>query len=96
MSITEMKTAIRKLPVSEVGELMTWLERYHEQTWDKQIAADLDAGHLDDLLAEVDAEYEAGRFDAIVDKAFASGDPSPLTKSDIDAARRIVKNRIAH
>ena len=55
-----MKTAIRKLPASEVGELMTWLERYHEQAWDKQIAADLDAGRLDSLLAEVEKEYEAG------------------------------------
>ena len=60
MSITEIETAIRKLPASEVSELMTWLERYHEQTWDKQIAVDLEAGRLDELLAEVDAEYEAG------------------------------------
>ena len=79
MSITEMKTAIRKLPASDVSELMTWLERYHEQTWDKQIADDL----------------EAGRFDSIIAEAFASGEPTPLTSGDIDEARRIVKDRIA-
>jgi hypothetical protein len=28
--------------------------------WDKQIEEDLEAGHLDALLAEVDEEYEAG------------------------------------
>lgn len=60
MSIIEIEAAISQLPASEVGELMTWLERYHEQTRDKQIAADLEAGRLDDLLAEVDAEYEVG------------------------------------
>ena len=60
MSITEIETAIRKLPASQVSELMTWLEGYHEQTWDNQIAADLEAGRLDELLAEVDAECEAG------------------------------------
>lgn len=74
-----MKTAIRKLPASDVGELMTWLERYHEQTWDKQIAPDLNAK----------------RFYALISQAYASGEPSPLTKSDIDDARRTVKDRIA-
>jgi hypothetical protein len=28
--------------------------------WDQQIEHDLEAGHLDTLLAEVDEEYEAG------------------------------------
>ncbi len=78
MSITEMKTAIRKLPAPEVAELMTWLERYHEQLWDRRIADDL----------------EAGRFDAVIAQAFASGEPSPLTKGDIDNARQIVKERL--
>ena len=31
-----------------------------EAGWDKQIEDDLDAGRLDALLAEIDAEYEAG------------------------------------
>ena len=79
MSIIEIEAAISQLPASEVSELMTWLERYHEQTWDKQIAADL----------------EAGQFDALISEAYASGEPSPLTKSDIDGARRTVKERIA-
>jgi len=28
--------------------------------WDPQIKRDLEAGHLDSFLAEVDAEYESG------------------------------------
>ena len=78
MSINEMKTAIRKLPASEIGELMTWLERYHEQTWDKQIA-----DHLD-----------SDGFDAFISEAYASGESSLLTKSDIDDARRTVRETI--
>ncbi|MGI8642146.1 MAG: hypothetical protein ACR2MG_19625 [Pyrinomonadaceae bacterium] len=60
MSIKEIETAITQLPAKEVSELMSWLERYHAQIWDKQIANDLEAGRLDSLLAEVDKEYEAG------------------------------------
>lgn len=60
MSIVEIETAIKKLPTSEVSALMTWLENYHEQLWDKQIEDDLEAGRLDDILAEAEREYEAG------------------------------------
>lgn len=60
MSITEIETAILKLPADQISELMTWLARYHEQVWDKQITDDLESGRLDELLAEVDAEIEAG------------------------------------
>jgi hypothetical protein len=60
MSITEIESAITKLPADEVAALMFWLECYHEQLWDKQIADDLDSGRLDSLLAEVDQEIETG------------------------------------
>ncbi len=60
MSIKEIETAITQLSADKVRELMSWLERYHAQIWDKQIADDLEAGRLDSLLAEVDKEYEAG------------------------------------
>lgn len=39
---------------------MSWLSDYHAHLWDKQIADDLDEGRLDALLADVDAEYQAG------------------------------------
>lgn len=60
MSITEIETAITRLPAAEVDKLMTWLEEYRARVWDKQIADDLDAGRLDGLLAEVEQEIEAG------------------------------------
>lgn len=50
-----MESVIAELPVSEVTETATLL------AWDKQIEDDLDAGRLDELLAEADEEYEAGQ-----------------------------------
>lgn len=60
MSRTEIETAITQLPAQEVSALMVWLEHYHAQIWDEQIADDLEAGRLDSMLAEVDKEYEMG------------------------------------
>lgn len=60
MSVKEIENAIIQLPTHDLAELMVWLENYHAQAWDKQIAEDLEAGRLDAVLAEVDKEYEAG------------------------------------
>jgi hypothetical protein len=49
-----------QLSLDELLELSNWLAEYQAQVWDEQIEADLEAGRLDLLLAEVDAEYEAG------------------------------------
>ena len=60
MDIQEIAAAITKLPKKRLIELSTWLEEYQARTWDQQIEADLTRGRLDTILAEVDAEYEAG------------------------------------
>ena len=60
MTIQEIEAAIIKLPINELIELSTWLEEYQARVWDRQIEADLEAGRLDAILAEVDAEYKAG------------------------------------
>jgi len=60
MGIQEIQAAIIKLPVQKLVELSTWLEEYQARVWDQQIEADLDMGRMDDILAKVDAEYEAG------------------------------------
>jgi hypothetical protein len=61
MDIKEIEAAIAQLPANDVVELLSWLEEYHAQLWDRQIEEDLEAGRLDAVLAEVDAEYEAGQ-----------------------------------
>ena len=60
MSVQEIETAIAQLPPSEVTQLMSWLADHHARLWDQQIEADLEAGRLDALLAEVDREYRVG------------------------------------
>jgi hypothetical protein len=60
MSVTEIEAAIAELSTKDLTELSEWFRIYQEKLWDKQIADDLDSGRLDAVLAEVDAEYEAG------------------------------------
>ena len=60
MSITEIEAAITGLSPNDLAELSEWFRAYEEKLWDKQIENDLEAGRLDAVLAEVDAEYETG------------------------------------
>lgn len=45
-------------------------------------------------LIRADQKGEDSRFDSLIAQAYASGDPSQLTKEDINEAKRIVKSRI--
>ena len=60
VGVKQIEEAITQLPAKDLAELMSWLEDYHAQVWDKRIEEDLEAGRLDALLGEVDEEYEAG------------------------------------
>jgi hypothetical protein len=60
MGIQEIEATLAQLPAEQIDELMAWLEEYQAQIWGKQIEQDLETGRLDDLLSEVDKEYEAG------------------------------------
>jgi hypothetical protein len=60
VGVKQIERAITQLPAKDLAELMSWLEDYHAQVWDKRIEEDLKTGRLDALLAEVDDEYEAG------------------------------------
>lgn len=60
MSVKEIEAAIIQLPLKKLLEFSAWFETYQAQIWEQQIETDLATGNLDALLAEVDAEYEAG------------------------------------
>ena len=60
MSIKEIERAITQLPEGELTELVSWLNEYHHQNWDKQIENDLESGRLDSLIADAENEYKAG------------------------------------
>lgn len=61
MSVQEIETAITRLPAPDVAQLLSWLEEYQADLWDRQIEADALAGRLDPLGAEADREFKAGR-----------------------------------
>ncbi len=46
-------------PQEKLEALLSWLEQ-DEDAFEKQLRADVEAGKLDSLIAEVVAEYEAG------------------------------------
>ena len=54
VSVKEIELAITQLPPQQVGRLLAWLADYHHQTWDQEIADDLEAGRLDALLGQVE------------------------------------------
>ncbi|MCY7356709.1 MAG: hypothetical protein LH609_04430 [Rudanella sp.] len=60
MSVQEIEIAITQLSIEEFSNLSNWIVEYKNQQWDKQIEEDFNAGRLDALLDEVDAEYEQG------------------------------------
>ena len=60
MGVAQIEKAITQLSAEELAELVSWLEDYHAQVWDKRIEDDLETGRLDALLAEVENEYESG------------------------------------
>jgi hypothetical protein len=60
MSVQELEAAITQLQPNELAELMAWLVDHHAKVWDQRIEADLDAGRLDGVLAEVERECQAG------------------------------------
>ena len=60
MTLEDMEVAIRNLSPKELDELMAWFEEYYAQVWDKQIDEDVNSGRLDNLLADVDKEYNSG------------------------------------
>ena len=65
MSVQEIETAITQLPTPELSQLAAWFEEYQADLWDRQIEADARAGRLDNLGAQADQEFEAGRCRAL-------------------------------
>ncbi len=60
MSLQDLEHAITELSPEDFAALAAWLDERRARAWDAQIEADLEAGRLDALLDEVDREYEAG------------------------------------
>ncbi len=60
-TLLEIETAIQKLPEPDIRKLSGWLQSYMEDTWDQEIAADLESGKLDHLIAHAELDISANR-----------------------------------
>ncbi len=61
MSIQELESAVKELPRDQLGDFAHWFEEYLADQWEKQIAEDSKAGRLDQLIAEANQDFEAGK-----------------------------------
>ncbi len=60
MTVTEIESAIEKLPPNEVSELSEWFAKFEAQIWDEQIAEDLQNGKLKSLIEEAERDFAKG------------------------------------
>jgi hypothetical protein len=58
-TIKEIEAAIKKLSPLEVARVTNWLVEYDAKLWDKEMDEDAEAGWLDFLFKEADAEYKS-------------------------------------
>jgi len=60
-TVEEILSAIEQLSFEERAELARRMHGWEEDDWDRQMAADFDAGKLDKLIAAAKADARAGR-----------------------------------
>ena len=61
MTVQTLQSEILKLKPEERWSISSWLDELMADEWDRQIEADAQAGRLDHLVKEAQADYEAGR-----------------------------------
>jgi hypothetical protein len=59
--VEQIEQQIRELSAREFSELRDWVLEQDWKVWDAQIENDARAGKLDQVIAEADADYKAGR-----------------------------------
>ena len=59
-TVDEIKAAIGHLPPEEQARLADRVLERFDRDWDRQIAADIEAGKLDSLLEQVDRDAKVG------------------------------------
>ena len=59
-TVDEIKAAIQNLPPEDQARLADWVAERFEKDWDRQVAADIEAGKLGAIIEEVDRDARAG------------------------------------
>jgi hypothetical protein len=60
--LEDIEQQVRALPREEFTRFRDWFLKFAADDWDRQIAADLESGRLDELLTEAENDLKAGRF----------------------------------
>lgn len=60
MTVTEIESAIEKLPPEEISELSEWFAEFEAQVWDNKIAEDLQNGSLQNFIKEAERDFAEG------------------------------------
>jgi hypothetical protein len=59
--VEQIEQQIRELTAGEFSELRDWVISQDWKAWDAQIETDARSGKLDQIVAEAEADYKAGR-----------------------------------
>ncbi len=59
--VEELAVRIRNLPKEEFSKLREWFYQIENQLWDQQIKADYKAGKFDKLIEKARAEMDQGK-----------------------------------
>lgn len=60
MPLEEIEKQITQLSPEELKKFSAWFDDYLSDEWDRQIERDVTAGKFDALVAQLDANFEAG------------------------------------
>ena len=60
-AVEQLTRNVQGLSPEDLQQFRAWFLEYDAQCWDQQIAADLKAGKLDNLIAEARADFKAGK-----------------------------------
>ena len=60
ITVTEIREAIRKLPVKDAWRLADELREHLDDLWDKQFEEDVQAGRLDSFITRARREHFRG------------------------------------
>lgn len=59
-AVEKVEKCVREFSPDELAAFSRWFEEYIADKWDRQIAADAEAGKLDPLAEKALKEYQAG------------------------------------
>ncbi|MFW6028248.1 MAG: hypothetical protein ACOC9Q_01845 [bacterium] len=59
--LEQIEAQVSSLSAEELAQFRQWFADFDSDAWDRQIARDLAAGKLDELIAEAEEDLKAGR-----------------------------------